>query len=423
MAKVDVDISVNADVAKVWVDGTQVRLTDGEGTAKVEPDAHHALTWAVRGAPGTRYTVKITAPKEARLDRGDTFDNDEFDAGLAWFKVLVVLLLLCAAAPAFAQGRDPVTKAVDAAALTKATTVGSDSPVDVAAKLTFEGSSKDKVATGQVGFLLGDFALTLAASAPINSDTGAATLADLDGLKSKANGSVKLLWQHWSINDVGPALAEACGDYAAAAGKNVKAIECGILALKKNTTPEGREALSNILERVKPGTLYFLGGGGKVAPEKFDFVGKSDLTGASERHISWSASAYTGLLLSSGVMLAGTYTREVAYRPGDKSQICRPAALPGALECGDEVIGGPGAAHRTNQVSVEIRTFFGDSFAISPRGTYDVAKKATGLALPLYFMKAAEGGIRGGITIGWRSDTKAVTASVSVGQVLGLVTN
>jgi hypothetical protein len=41
----------------------------------------------VRGAPGTAYTVRITAPPEAKLTRGDTFDADAFDAGIAWFTV------------------------------------------------------------------------------------------------------------------------------------------------------------------------------------------------------------------------------------------------------------------------------------------------------------------------------------------------
>jgi hypothetical protein len=87
MAKVEVDISVKADVAKVWIDGTQVRLEGGLGGAKVVPGSNHAISWAVRDAPGTKYSVKITAPSEAKLTHGDTFDDDQFDAGVAWFKV------------------------------------------------------------------------------------------------------------------------------------------------------------------------------------------------------------------------------------------------------------------------------------------------------------------------------------------------
>lgn len=84
--KVEVEISVKAEVSKVMVDDTVVRLKDGEGAVKVAP-GNHSLTWAVRGAAGTKYTVKITAPKEAAFSHSDTFDNEQFDAGLKWFKV------------------------------------------------------------------------------------------------------------------------------------------------------------------------------------------------------------------------------------------------------------------------------------------------------------------------------------------------
>jgi hypothetical protein len=87
MAKIEVDISVKAGVAKVWIDGTQVRLVESAGRAKVDPGSDHAVSWAVRGAPGTKYSVAITAPKEARMTHTDTFDAAQFDAGLAWFKV------------------------------------------------------------------------------------------------------------------------------------------------------------------------------------------------------------------------------------------------------------------------------------------------------------------------------------------------
>jgi hypothetical protein len=84
--KVEVDVSVRADVAKVSVDDTRVKLTNGEGSVKVNP-GNHALTWAVRGAAGTTYAIKITAPDESKMTHSDTFDEDQFDVGLRWFKV------------------------------------------------------------------------------------------------------------------------------------------------------------------------------------------------------------------------------------------------------------------------------------------------------------------------------------------------
>lgn len=83
---VEVNMSVKAEVAKVMVDDAVLKLKGGEATVKVQP-GNHTLTWAVRGAAGTKYTIKITAPKEAIFSHTDTFDEEEFDAGLKWFKV------------------------------------------------------------------------------------------------------------------------------------------------------------------------------------------------------------------------------------------------------------------------------------------------------------------------------------------------
>jgi hypothetical protein len=88
MPNIEVDISVKADVAKVWIDGTQVPVDEsGSGAARVAPGVHHAIAWAVRGQSGTTYSIKITAPSEAKLARSDTFDDEQFDAGIAWFTV------------------------------------------------------------------------------------------------------------------------------------------------------------------------------------------------------------------------------------------------------------------------------------------------------------------------------------------------
>ena len=84
--KKDVQIKARAELIKVWVDGVRVTLKDGDGTAKASP-GNHAISWVARGAAGTKYSLQITAPDESKLSRGDTFDNDQFDAGVAWLKV------------------------------------------------------------------------------------------------------------------------------------------------------------------------------------------------------------------------------------------------------------------------------------------------------------------------------------------------
>jgi hypothetical protein len=82
----DVAISGRAEAIKVWVDGERVPLTNGEAVVRVDP-GQHAISWAVRGAPGTSYSLQITRPREAKLARGDTFNEVGLDVGVAWFTV------------------------------------------------------------------------------------------------------------------------------------------------------------------------------------------------------------------------------------------------------------------------------------------------------------------------------------------------
>ena len=83
----DVKVVTDAEIIKVWIDGTQMKLTNGKGQASVTAGVHHAISWAARGAPGTKYSIKITAPAEAKLERGDTFDEGKLDVAMAWFSV------------------------------------------------------------------------------------------------------------------------------------------------------------------------------------------------------------------------------------------------------------------------------------------------------------------------------------------------
>jgi hypothetical protein len=82
----EVAVTARAELIKVWVDGRRVSLTNGTGVVSVEP-GKHAISWVVRGARGTTYTLQITKPTEAKLTRGDTFDEVGMDAGVAWFTV------------------------------------------------------------------------------------------------------------------------------------------------------------------------------------------------------------------------------------------------------------------------------------------------------------------------------------------------
>jgi len=82
----EVDVEIAAEESAAWINKVPLDLKNGKGSMDLLP-GKHALTFEVRGAPGTVWSVKITAPKEAKSEDGDNFDDTGFDAGRIKFTV------------------------------------------------------------------------------------------------------------------------------------------------------------------------------------------------------------------------------------------------------------------------------------------------------------------------------------------------
>lgn len=76
----EADVEISAEEGEAWINGVPLELSGGKGSADILP-GHHILSFEVRGAPGTTWSVKITAPPEAKGEDGDTFDDSGFDVG------------------------------------------------------------------------------------------------------------------------------------------------------------------------------------------------------------------------------------------------------------------------------------------------------------------------------------------------------
>ena len=87
MATVKVSYDGGTDLSQVKINDALVLLGNGEASVGLEGGPEHALTWFVRGAPGSSYTLKITAPDEAKFTHEATMDSSTMDAGLHWFTV------------------------------------------------------------------------------------------------------------------------------------------------------------------------------------------------------------------------------------------------------------------------------------------------------------------------------------------------
>ena len=309
--------------------------------------------------------------------------------------------------------------------LTRSTGATESALVKAAPVLSLQGTRDDRIVRAQIAFKVGALTLTAGAKASVGDTSDAPTiLADLDGLRNKNTGEVSALWSRWTGADTDPfSLYEpACTAFEKATGKKNTEYTCNKESMKKDGSPAALLALKAMQDlQDNAGTIVFAGGGGGLSPESFRFVGADDLRSRpDQKHTSWSANAIAGVVLSTNTTLTGSYKRQVAYRPGQKVQTCSPFNSAGLLTCTDNIVGAP-TAGKSNILSIEIRQFIATSFAIAPKLNRDLTKNVTGVEVPIYVLQDKNGGLTGGVVLGWRSDTRAFTASAFVGPVLKLI--
>jgi hypothetical protein len=318
-------------------------------------------------------------------------------------------------------------EAVNAQAFSTASGANLSSTVNAAPVISLEGTQDDKTAKAQIGFQYGALAITVGATAKVGDGDAPTALADLNGLRNKTTGQFGLLWSRWRngiAGDVNQILAPVCDHYAEVTGRTEGTdFKCRLGWFKRERTEAGRAAYEELIEKLTPGQIFFAGVNATIAPERFTFVGADDLTARPpETHTSWSAGGVAGVVFATNTVAAVSYTREAAFSPGDKAQVCSPVGSAGALKCTDQVVGAPGDPERTNRLSFELKQFFGTNFAVAPKINADATDGIVGIELPIYILQDKKGGLTGGVTLGWRSDTKAFTASAFVGPVLTLIT-
>ena len=312
--------------------------------------------------------------------------------------------------------------------LAVASGANASSSVKAAPVISLEGTTEDKVVKAQIGVQYHGFTFTAGAKANVGDDTSQpVTLANLDGLRNKTTGEFGLLWSKWIAGysgDVNKVLDPVCAQYAKATGRTEgDQFKCRLGWFRTDRSAAGQAAYKELVEALPPGRIFFAGINGSLAPESFTFVSADTLVEQpKEKHTSRSLSGVAGVAFKTNTVTTFSYTYEVAYKAGDKADVCSPAASGGSVKCSQAVIGPPGDPDRTNRLSFEVKQFFGTNFAFAPKFNWDVDDSIVGIELPIYLLQAKDGGLTGGVTLGWRSDTKAFTASAFVGPVLKLIT-
>lgn len=253
-------------------------------------------------------------------------------------------------------------------------------------------------------------------TAPVNKNADQQSLANLHGLsgssKFEAGYSAILSTIQATFDDD---LADAlCARHNKPAG-------CDVVKLQDLERDPAAKAV------IFQGMTTAIGVKAEYTRTTFDYLTKGTLAANSDSHPQYAGSASFGALphvsLPLGVLyFAGVGIRyESAYETAKKQQICRPIAdTPTATSCSDASIGAPARALKR---IAEFRTRWYPSKDV----VYDIVvsrdfqKDVTGIEIPVAFIRGTDGLFTGGISIGWRSDTNEVTASVFLGALRNLL--
>lgn len=83
---VKVKALAGGELIRAWIDGSVVALNGGVGSKKLQA-GDHVMSWVVRGAPATSYSVQITEPTAVAFKKEAKLDATQIDAGMHWFKL------------------------------------------------------------------------------------------------------------------------------------------------------------------------------------------------------------------------------------------------------------------------------------------------------------------------------------------------
>lgn len=163
----------------------------------------------------------------------------------------------------------------------------------------------------------------------------------------------------------------------------------------------------------RSGSTLVLGGIAKLGQEKFDYVDPGSLAQLSDTKTQWGLGGFVAWQPpGASFLLAVTGQYQEAYEAADEQVLCPPGGP--SSSCVNGAIGPPHLTHK-KLVSIELRQDFGP-FAIAPMVTYDFGDDVTGVDVPVYLFNRDKGALTGGVRVGWRSDTDAVTVGVFLSQ-------
>jgi hypothetical protein len=162
------------------------------------------------------------------------------------------------------------------------------------------------------------------------------------------------------------------------------------------------------------GTFYSFTG--TFSQPRFTYRDSSTLDRRSVGHAAYAIEGGGGRRWSS-VALYGGVRWEQAYRARTARNVCSPATFgpAGTETCADMVLGAPRSRERA-VASVSGAWSIGGNGAARLTISHDIRRAITGIDLPVWLIANPAGGLAGGVRLGYRTDSRAMTVALFVSQ-------
>jgi hypothetical protein len=190
---------------------------------------------------------------------------------------------------------------------------------------------------------------------------------------------------------------------------------------------ETPEAFRLIQEYFPRRAAWYFSLKGDPGPETFKFVNANTFGDAKETRWSTSGSVIVGFLTAHNVYLAGRVRYDHSYEAAKTQALCSIGALDQKTACPQKIVGEP--KPKTLKVTEgEVRRYLTSVSGLNVGASWimrrDWEERTTSLEVPLYFVKDKDGGLSGGVSIGylWSKDPDGTGSrfTVFVGQAFTL---
>lgn len=276
--------------------------------------------------------------------------------------------------------------------------------------------------------------LAFTASAPLSESDARTTIAQLSELANKGKAGMQLTWGRQRRPTVARAaqiltnLTAACTKARAATkntapGSGITETGCDLNTLA-GKDPSVRTYLNEYYRTTWFGTFK-----AEVGREKFEFVNATTFADAFKTTYPASGSLMFGALIAPFNWFATAAVRlENGYKAADEQAVCAPPPADRSQACPVKVVGVPNSKRR-EVFEAEIRKFLPtpSKYPVGVSAVFrrDWRQNETSLEAPIYLVKDKDGGLSGGVSVGYvwarKKEDGGARFTLFVGQTFGLV--